>query len=193
MNSDERILYRINNQDEIVFVSENWDCFALNNDAPHLTSKDVTGKSLWSFVTDVTTEQLYREIIRKARTGQTMRFNFRCDSPELCRAMEMIITVSVEGDVQFETQTLGIEERPSQMILKSGLPRGKHMLSICGWCKKILTGENVWEEIEKAVSYLRLFEDKSRLPQLTHGICIACFQEMSAKLQEKRLSETTKE
>lgn len=189
MNYKTEILYRVNYLDEIVFVNEDWDIFATANGAPHLLSKNIIGKLLWQFVTDETTSQLYREMIHRARGGQIIQFNFRCDAPDLRRFLEMSIKPAGEN-VQFETRALRLESRPAQTLLKSDVPRAGGLLSICGWCKKVEVGKEMWEEVENAVSLLNLFETEGLPPQLTHGICKVCYQAMIEKLSVRRTIET---
>jgi hypothetical protein len=54
--------------------------------------------------------------------------------------------------------------------------RSGDYIPVCGWCKKVRIGEE-WTEVEDAVRQLQLFEEP-RLPQITHGICPRCYQEM---------------
>lgn len=60
------------------------------------------------------------------------------------------------------------------MIARAGM---KHSVSAVG-VKKIVVCEEVWEEVEKAVAALGLFEQEE-LPRLTHGICDGCYKRMS--------------
>lgn len=188
MNNSLSILYRINSRDEFIFVNQEWEIFAHENDAPFLSPENILGKSLWNFITDATTEQIYREMVRKAREGEFIPFRFRCDSPGLRRLLEMNISASRKGNVEFETRTILVEERPVQMILKDDNSRTEDILRICGWCKKIVVSDEVWEEVEEAVTALGLFEQE-KLPQLTHGICDGCYKKMSQIIKEKRLAE----
>src|ERR1051325_5476429 len=100
------ILYRLNAQDEIVYVNVEWSKFAAANDAPDLLAEHVLNRPLWDFICDETTEHLYREVVGRARAGQTTRFNFRCDAPASRRLMEMNVEGMDGGAVQFETKTL---------------------------------------------------------------------------------------
>ena len=81
MSTDADIVYRLNAEDVLVHVNEAWAEFAAANDAPDLLPKRVLNRPLWAFVCDETTAHLYREILRRARTGLPASFNFRCDAP----------------------------------------------------------------------------------------------------------------
>ena len=58
MGGNDEILYRLNDRDEIVFVNDVWSEFATANDGRHLVPSQVLGRSLWDFITDLTTRQL---------------------------------------------------------------------------------------------------------------------------------------
>ena len=179
-SNEEDISYQLNELDEIVFVSKGWTSFALANDAPDLMPEKVLNRPMWDFITDLTTEQLYREILKRVRSGQAAKFSFRCDASDRQRFMEMSVTGMENGGVRFETRTLRSVNRPPQSLLDRYRPRADDLLRICGWCKSVdVRGK--WLEVEEAVESLRLFE-LPRLPQLTHGICSACHAEQSAML-----------
>ena len=185
MDREPDIVYRLNDEDEIVYVNEGWAEFALSNDASDLLPERVLNRPLWEFVSDDTTVHLYRQILQLARDGRPARFNFRCDSPECRRLMEMTVSGLDGSGVQFETRVLREEERPRKELLDRYGPRASKMLRICGWCKRMnLDGES-WGEIEEAVTSLRLFEYRA-LPMLTHGMCETCFQDIAGKLADWR-------
>jgi len=185
MDRDFNIVYRLNGEDEIVYVNAEWAKFALSNDASDLLPERVLNRPLWDFVSDETTVHLYRQLLQLARAGQPARFNFRCDSPECRRLMEMTVSGLIGGEVQFETRVLREDERTRQGLLDRYSPRASKMLRICGWCKRMnLDGES-WGEIEEAVTSLRLFEYHA-LPMLTHGMCEACFRDIAGKLADWR-------
>ena len=92
----------------------------------------------------------------------------------------MNVTALENGGVRFETRTLQSVDRPPQRLLDRYASRASDLLRICGWCKSVEVG-GAWKEVEEAVDSLRLFE-RPRLPELTHGICYACYAGLSAKL-----------
>jgi len=53
------------------------------------------------------------------------------------------------------------------------------LLPICAWCKRIRTDKGYWTALEE---YLREHTDIV----LTHGICPACAEELSAELNERQ-------
>lgn len=75
------IIYRVNDQDDLVFVSREWDRFAADNSGDLVTSQRVLNRPLWDFITDENTRELYRQVLKRVREGSLVRFTFRCDSP----------------------------------------------------------------------------------------------------------------
>lgn len=182
METNNKVVYRIDSQDRIIFVNEVWHDFAMANGAQSFTVEHILNRPIWNFIGDSTTRMFYREAMRLARSNRPMSFEFRCDSSDLKRLMRM--TISTFGtDLQFECEPLRIEDRPSQMLLETDIPRSDELIVVCGWCKKVNIGEQIWREIEHAVHVLRLFE-RERLPALSHGICGTCHDIFFAKLRQ---------
>ena len=166
------VVYHIDGQDNLVFVNEHWDRFAMSNAGAHLAARRVIGQSLWSFVCDDTTIGLYRVVVERARAGQRSRFEFRCDAPDCVRLLEMIVTPHGAERVQFETRTL-IEERRQALAFPQPPPMVDNtVIMCCSWCKRIEV-DRTWLVIERAIAQLRLFE-KTKVPILSHGICPNC-------------------
>lgn len=171
------IVYRVNAKDEIDFISEDWDRFAAANGGESIFSEKVLHRPIWDFITDLSTQDIYRTLMQKARAGRPIQFTFRCDAPWRRRFLEMTILGKGGGAVEFRTRTLMEQERPAQVLLDADVDRTDELLRSCSWCKKFLVG-NEWVEVEEAIQRLRLFQ-RRRLPSITHGICDACYDRMS--------------
>lgn len=176
MNTEGGVRYRVNDRDRIVFLDEGWDVFACANDGPDLTGANVLGRSLWDFISDATTRRLYETILGRVRRGLPARFPFRCDGTSRRRWLEMAISPLEAGAVEFSTRAVRWEEREPIPLLARKEVRSDELLRSCAWCNRVHV-EREWEEVETAVQRLRLFE-LSRLPQLTHGICGPCLQNL---------------
>lgn len=174
------ILYRLNNEDQIIFVNNAWDQFASANEGGHLAGGQVLRRCLWDFIADSTTQQLYRDVLKRVRSGRPVRFGFRCDSPDRRRLMEMDILPKDNRAVEFRTRTVSEEGREPQLLLDVHQSRSDELLRMCSWCKKVDIGGD-WTEVEEAVARLRLFE-QAVLPNLTHGICETCFTNATSEL-----------
>jgi hypothetical protein len=137
MSEEGDILYRVNDRDEIVYVSESWDQFATANSGERVISAAVLNRPLWNFVTDTTTRALYRDVLKRIRDGRIIRFSFRCDSPAHCRRLEMIVARGEGDTVDFKTRTLAVEERLPQALLDPNAARTDELLRVCSWCNKV--------------------------------------------------------
>lgn len=175
------VIYRVNDQDEIVFVNAAWDQFAASNGGENLLAPQILHRSLWDFIQDLTTSDLYRRILHRARTVGPVRFTLRCDSPSSRRLLAMHVLGGGDGAVEFRTTTLREEPRAAVSLMTAARSDPAAILCMCGWCQKVQVGSS-WEEVEVAVQRLHLF-DNTHLPAVTHGICPSCYQAMLQTLQ----------
>ena len=183
MAKNSHISYQINKQDEIIFVNDEWFQFALANDASSLTREDVLYRSLWDFISDDKVKYLYQEILRRVNAGHSLKFNLRCDSPEMRRIIEMKITPQKDGEVQFDSRIIRTRARMPAIHFNNNKPQPDNLLIICSWCNKIETGNGKWQEIEEAVKTLGLLELET-LPTISHGMCDSCYKTVSSMLEE---------
>lgn len=175
-------IYRIDAEDRIIEVSENWTTFHEGNSPAPL--KDVIGCSVWDFIQDIEIHHLYKEIFQHLRKGKSARpIPFRCDSPDERRWLELRFQVLPNAHIELRSQIVRTEPRPPVKLLMQDTPRSQDFISICSMCKKIKVSENQWVEIEEGVVLLKLFEAES-MPQLTHGLCADCYERTVAELNE---------
>jgi hypothetical protein len=136
-------------------------------------------------VSDELTRHIYQQMLVEVRNGRSLSFDFRCDSPDRRRFLEMRMTPFANEGVQFETFTTCVEERSSQELYRRPAEFTDELVITCSWCKKIRTAENVWYEVEQAVQILQLFE-LNPTPNLSHGMCEDCYDSITAKLKKIR-------
>lgn len=179
----EEVCYRLNARDEIVFVNEGWDVFALDNNSKHLTAEHVLGRPLWEFITEHTTQLLYQAILERVRSGRPVHFVFRCDAPDRRRLLKMEVSLVPDGLTQYRVVTLQAEERKPQPLLDPYRAHTEDLLRMCSWCKKV-DAAGRWAEVEEAVALLGLFESLT-LPNVTHAICESCYAYMVATLGDE--------
>lgn len=70
-------------------------------------------------------------------------------------------------------------------MLNRNLRRTDEYISVCGWCGKILVG-NDWLGVGEAIGKLQLL-DLSLLPRLTHGLCCSCKVDMEKEIEEVKM------
>jgi hypothetical protein len=181
MYDNDDLIYRLNDYDEIIFVNEKWDEFAVANDSQEATAQHVLNRPIWDFIVDATVQTLYRDIFHRVRTDSPVSFTYRCDSPACRRLMETDIFLTQEHAIEIRARALITADRPVQRLLEPHTPRSSDaLLQLCSWCNKIHI-DNDWVEAEEAVGRLRLFE-QSQLPKITHCICEPCHDKMRKTL-----------
>ena len=171
-------IHRINAEDRICFLNDAWLRFAEENDW-RSGAERVLGTPIMSQIADPETRHIYRLLIDRAREGaRTVRFPYRCDSPAMRRFMEMRVSSTEPGTVEFRSRVLRLEPREPIRLLEPGLQdRRGDSLQICSWCKSICAG-SAWIEVEDALQSLRILA-AGALPQLSHGICPSCSHRMT--------------
>lgn len=171
---DPRVLYTIDHADRLVYLNESWDRFAGENESGHLIGERVRNQSLWDFISDLETRHLHQVLVERVRTRQiSLALPFRCDSPSARRYMMMEIAPAPEAAVEYRCSVTRIEQRAPVLLLEQKGWRSDTLIRMCSWCKKIHTGNDVWMEVEAAITKLQLFERK-RLPEISHTICDEC-------------------
>jgi hypothetical protein len=174
-------IYHIDGENRLCFVNEDWLDFARENGAPELTRAAVFNEPLARFIDDWETLNLYELIFRRVRaTGTGVLLPFRCDTPGLRRFMQLSLRLLDNGEIELTGRVLATEERHPVPLLDPAAPRSKTMITICSWCKKVKTKNDLYVEIEKAISVHGLFGP--RHPRLTHGICPECFERIRKEL-----------
>lgn len=182
------VSYRIDSLDRITSVGDEWVSFALANGGARVLPPGILGTSLWSWLVDAATRQVYQSVVSRVRKGAvSVRFQFRCDGPDQRRLLQMHITAGPHDEVRFRTELLVSQPRDEVSLMKAELARSDALLRICGWCMRIPDPAEAWLEVEEAIASLRLFE-KSSLPRLSHGMCPRCHETMLATLDDRELA-----
>lgn len=168
------VVYRINAADIIEDVNDAWRRFAIENDAP-LLATEVIGRSIWNYIVGPEVRHIYASAFERVRKQHCqMSFPFRCDSPELYRAMRLSISPMSEGHIEFcsvletirtQPRTLDILQRKSGSLLSP-------IVQMCSWCKAIEIG-STWKPIEQAIEELCLLTQES-MPRVMHALCDSC-------------------
>jgi hypothetical protein len=169
-------IYRIDNKDRITHVNERWLLFAQENDAAVSCHPDkIINRPIWEFIAGIETKHLYEIVLKKVReTQKSITLPFRCDAPSKRRFLELHITPASQGILEFASTLIREEPRDTVELLERDVPRADEFVRICSTCKKMELPGGCWVEVEDAVVALQLFE-KSKLPQLTHGLCRECY------------------
>jgi hypothetical protein len=177
--------YSINSSDNIVAVGGDWDQLALENNSPSdLLSANIHNRSFWEFVSGDALQHVYRSLMSTVRTGRTLDFVFRCDSPALRRFLKLRMVPGADDGIDFFTETLRTEPRGFQHVFDANAQRTDGLVVACSWCNKLQTGSDLWQEPEDAVEALSLFETQL-VPELSHGMCEPCYESVMQKVGRK--------
>lgn len=181
------ITYHINDENKVVYISENWQSFAVENMAGILNAENVLKKSIFDFVADDNTRHLYHMLFERVRsTPVSIEFPFRCDSPDRRRYMAMEIFPLQDGLIALKSCTVREELREAVLLLDPRTERTDEYLTICGWCKKVYVNEE-WVEVESAMELLHLLGE-NKLPNLSHGMCDDCYERINQQLNPVKKS-----
>ena len=183
MGDTGKIQYLIDADDRIVFVSGDWDQFATDNDAADLKTARIVNRSLWQFVTEKSTREVYAEVLKSVRAGRTAEFTMRCDGPAVRRLVEISVKPLPEGEVEFTTRVLATKERPPQPLLSRSARRSDRKVNVCTWCDRVQVAPDEWRDVEEAVEPLQL-KSASAMPRVTPAVCPHCMEKMAYVLAE---------
>ena len=177
----DQITYRIDKSDLICYINKNWIHFAEENNYQLEDHQGILGTSLWAYISNPETIQIYQTLIFKVREDrQSIKVPYRCDSPALKRYMEMQIKPAGDDTIEFKNYTIKIFRRPPVPLLDPKHPRNHSLMIMCSWCKKVNTSLG-WLETEEAVQKFYLF-DNPVLPKISHGICNTCKDHLLQKV-----------
>jgi len=182
------ISYVIDAKERIVSVSPEWMPFATQNDGPELAPENAKGRSLWDFIEDEPTRELYRHVLERVRSGRAAELILRCDAPDRRRLIEMTVSSQPGGNIEFKTRLLGAKDRPRQPLIAKSTPRSGDRVEVCGWCNRVHAGAETWLEVEEASQRLHL-ADAPLLPGVKHVVCPECFAKVTEILAQKSLPE----
>ena len=171
------VRYEVDASDTLIGVNDAWQSFAIANGAPHLMRERILGRPLWDFVSDDTTRLVYDVILRHVRCGARSRFEYRCDSPDRRRLMQMTIAPGHAGHVVFESATICVEWHREPGIVAAALAR------CCGWCKRAHTEGHGWVELgSDHVDDSR--PGTARTPMITGGMCSDCHSRVMSSIDD---------
>ena len=182
MSRNLNVIYRIDESDRIVYVNDEWDIFAVENDAKELISENIKNKNLWEYIQGEELVYLYGMVFDKVRKSRIeLSFQYRCDSPEIKRYLKMNVAPLKGHMIEISNPIVKIEKRETIDILRNKVRANDEFITMCSWCKRVKAEE--WVEVEDAIKKYGLFE-KDSLPQITHSICKACTDKLYMTLKK---------
>ena len=168
------MIYRLDSNDAIVHVDGSFRRFAESVGLPGLPD-EVLGRSLWSFIGDGELTSVYAGLVARAREGNVVQVQTRCDTPSLARTVEMDIAVRPGGEVEFTCRA------GQARLISPALASGTELLRLCAWCYRAERA-GVWRGLESVVADEQLLVQPT-VPIVTHGICDECLADAAAVLE----------
>jgi hypothetical protein len=166
--------YRVDAVDRLVWVDPWWLAFARENGASELTAETVLGQSLWDFIADSSTRQLYQGIHQRLRQrGRPATLPFRCDSPTVRREMRLTITCESSDQLHYESTLLSVEPITTQKFIDPLARRSASQITMCSCCKQCLIESHGWLEPDTVARFSRIFEAEP-LPPIRYALCPKC-------------------
>lgn len=177
----QQLVYEVDDRDRIVAVGAEWQTFADVNGGESLRPSALLGRPLFDFIADATVRDVYRALLRKARSGRAVRFRFRRDAQTSRGDFEMIVAATAPARVSFASTRLRECVRPERSDFGHS-PRPAALVRMCSWCHAIGSDADDWQPLESAIATLRLLEPDRHLG-VTHGICPACVERIFRALE----------
>lgn len=177
------LYYHIDQDDIISYVDPAWDSFAESNLAKSLSASVVINQNIFDYVSEWECRHVYQNLFKHVREcGKSVDFPFRCDAPDKRRYMIMRINLLSDNGIELVSCLIKEEKRSLVPLLDSRVSRTKNLVKMCSWCKKVEIDDDNWVEPEEAIRILHLF-DTPLMPQLTHGMCQACYVMVNKKME----------
>lgn len=150
--SDHQPIVCIINPDNIVIdVNQAWDYFALQNNCPESTRIGVLEKSILDAVSGKVTKQYWRDLLARAwLSTQPLKIDYRCDSPDTKRWMQMELCRLEDGNMRISHIQLASEKRTPAIHFKLASQRSSSTHIRCSICNRLKENDH-WHEAETLI------------------------------------------
>ena len=180
--------YRLDPKDRIIALDNSWNKFAVDNGAPELDQSAVIGETIWRFFAGRAARYYYEELFQASRRlGSEMTISFRCDAPDMERAMELTVQPRAANELILKTTTIGVKRTPWHKLWDCKKVRSDVLVTACSWCKRVKAGERRWLQLSEAIPKMALLNHQSP-PEVSHGVCPSCETLLQAELYSEPLS-----
>ena len=174
--------YTLDVHNKIVATGHDWDRFAAENGGP--PGLQVVDRSLWSIVTKREFELFYNAAYSSVRSSfESVTIQYRCDSPNVLRQMEMEISLDGDRDLLVFHRCLAEEALALEGSASAGVIRS---LALCGPCGRVRVRPDApWVDIRSLRSYHGdvVINDRT---WTVHGICDGCLTIMRDEAEQLR-------
>lgn len=186
MEMNRQLIYEVDRSGKLMSLGEGWVEFARENGWDDCQEGDVLGRLLLDFVDDATIRHLIKMVEKRVRdSGIELNYQYRCDSPDRKRYMEMVVSPVADGGILYKSTILKeVPRSPIQWNLVKKETTGLENLAIvCSYCLRFDGGEKGWMEVEEMMQ-LPDFRAKSSYPDISHGMCPDCYRNLFDPLED---------
>lgn len=183
------VAYLVSREGRIVGVGPTrWNAFAAGGGVERLDAAGLAGRDLFQFVSGAPLQDFYRARHETVLGGgaPSIGFEYRCDAPQIRRAMRMSISClrlpEAPPMVLYQSQVLSQVHRPWMSLFEPGrvlealeTERRLPVVTMCGICQKLawpLGRKALGPEWIEAETYYR--RGGAADVRISHGVCDTC-------------------
>jgi hypothetical protein len=134
----------------------------------------VVGRNLFQFIDGSEVRHLYQTLgERVLKTGRTIAFPYRCDSPVIRREMTMRMS---RDSMLIRYDSAVVRETPKELEIPKQTTAAVTLVAICSFCQKFRfpVTSRAWRDLENLPTEAGLPSEF----KFTHGICDECYAQV---------------
>ncbi|MEG3619005.1 hypothetical protein V5T82_11110 [Magnetovibrio sp. PR-2] len=166
------VAFTVDADNIIIDVNDQWDLFAIENDADGLVHAHVIGQPLLKYVTGDSTRMFVEVMLQGARVRNTIISKpYRCDSPDLKRALEMRIIPLDNHEVRLENHIVSLQTVAQPVHFIGHATPSSDRVKRCSMCNKVELDQEWRDPLDGSVA--QSFLDPSSV-KVYYGVCDPC-------------------
>ena len=174
---EQTLRYVIDAEDRIIKLDGNWDPMFSDGERETLPRDSILGQPMWNFILNDGLRSLYAVLIKRVRQSRrTIRFPYRCDTPDRRRLARLKLKPGEAGQVHFISDILTSEQRLVPLTLDY-VPGNRGLVRSCSICSRLDVAQN-WQHAEE-LSEQQLGVVSENSLRVAHGICPDCSDSVS--------------
>ncbi len=183
------VALRVDQDDHFTFVDGSWWESVPNVNGSAVFDELREGRVFGRCIPNASLRELFRMFLKHARSGRSVSFEYRGDTPDARRWFRMEIESPDGRMVEFRTRVVRSESREVEVSVKEGADRPDRFVRVCSWCQNVAVPPDAWLPVEVAMELLGVMSGEE-LPQVTHSICPKCQLKAFNNLHPRRLTKS---
>jgi len=136
--------YWLDSGNRIIRVNDEWDAFALQNDAEFLLRDQVLGRPLVDFIHDPATREFVLMLVDRSRAnGSFGPYRYRCDSPGCRRYLEMEIELLSDETVRVAHRIRKVKLEATERRMRA--ESSTRAMPRCSQCNRVAVA-GIWQD-----------------------------------------------